>query len=117
MKRVYTAAHLPDAQLLVHALETHGVSARVVNESLQGGVGELPHIYPEVWIDDERDWEQARMLARRFDRNVTRSKGVVRCPHCDEDNPDTFEICWQCGTVIPPPSEPHGHEEEEKEDD
>ena len=115
MKRVYTAAHLPDAQMLVHTLERHGVRARVFNENLQGGVGELPHIYPEVWIDDERDWEEARSLVRRFDRDVGPSKGVIRCPHCHEDNPATFEICWRCGTVIATSSEPHGREEE-KED-
>lgn len=116
MKRVYTAAHLPDAQMLVHTLEEHGVRARVLNETLQGGVGELPHIYPEVWIDDESDWEQARSLARRFDQGGAGSHGTTRCPRCGEDNPATFEICWQCGAVIPPSSEPHGREEE-KEDD
>lgn len=114
MKRVYTAAHLPEAQLLVHTLESHGVRARVLNESLQGGVGELPHIYPEVWIDDASDWEEASSVVREFDRGVTRNKGMVRCPHCYEDNPATFEICWQCGTVIPPSNDPHGREEEKK---
>lgn len=114
MKRVYTAAHSPDAQLLVHALETRGIRARIFNESLVGGVGELPHVYPEVWVDDG-DWEQAREVAAQFDRGVTRSTGLVRCPHCDEDNPETFEICWQCGTVIPPLNEPHGREKEEKD--
>lgn len=115
MKRVYTAAHLPDAQMLVHTLASHGVSARVLNESLQGGVGELPHIWPEVWIDDERDWDRARSLVGKFDRAVTRNEGPIHCPHCHEENPATFEICWQCGTVIPPTDEPRGREEE-KED-
>jgi len=115
MKRVYTAAHLPDAQMLVHALESHGVPARVFNETLQGGVGELPHIYPEVWIDDESDWEEARSLVRRFDRNVTRNNGVIRCPHCHEDNPATFEICWQCGTVIATSSDQRGREEKNED--
>lgn len=114
MKRVYTAAHLPDAQMLVHALESHGVKARVFNESLQGGIGELPHIYPEVWIEDESDWDEARSLVRSFDRDVTRNKGVARCPRCHEDNPATFEICWQCGAVIPPSNDPHGCEEEKE---
>lgn len=115
MIRVYAAAHLPEAQMLVDALASHGIRARVLNEGLQGGLGELPQIYPEVWIDDERDWEAARSLVSSFDRGVTRSQGLIRCPHCYEENPDTFEICWQCGAVIPPSSEPHGREEE-KED-
>lgn len=117
MKRIYTAAHLPDAQLLVHTLECHGVRARVFNENLQGGVGDLPHVYPEVWIENERDWEQARSLAASFDRGVTQDKGVIRCPHCHEDNPSTFEICWQCGTAVSPLNESHGGQEEEAKDD
>jgi hypothetical protein len=116
MKRVYTAAHLPDAQMLVHALISHGVSARVFNENLQGGIGELPHVYPEVWIDDESDWDRARSLVGKFEQGVTPGKGGIRCPHCDEDNPATFEICWQCGTVIPPSTEPHGREKKKESD-
>lgn len=117
MKRVYTAAQLPDAQLVVHTLESQGIRARVVNETLQGGVGELPHIYPEVWIDDAEHWERARSLVREFEADVTQSSGVLRCPECDEENPATFEICWQCGAVIAPVNEVHGQEEKSNQSD
>jgi len=100
MKRVYTAAHLPDAQLLVHTLESNGIRARVINEPLQGGVGELPHIYPEVWIDDEHLWERARSLAEELERDVTAGGRVLCCPQCGEENPGTFELCWQCGAAV-----------------
>jgi len=112
MKRVYTAAHLPDAQLVVHTLESHGVRARVFNGTLQGGLGELPHIYPEVWIDDADDWDQARSLVEKFERDVTRNSGVVRCPECNEENPATFEICWQCGAAVAVADGSDGQEEE-----
>ena len=115
MRRAYTAAHLPDAHLLVHSLEAHGIPARVFRESLQGGIGELPHIYPEVWIDDESDWERARALVRKFEQDVTHHKGVSRCPRCHEENPASFEICWQCGTALPPVGDSHGCEEEEED--
>jgi hypothetical protein len=115
MKRVYMAAHLPEAQMLVHALESNGIKARVFNESLQGGIGELPHIYPEVWVENEGDWERARVLVEKFERDVTRDKGVVRCPQCREDNPASFEICWRCGAAFPPIDESDGREEEENQ--
>lgn len=116
MRRVYTAAHLVDAQLLTYSLESNGIWARVFNESLQGGVGELPHVYPEVWIEDDNDWERARSLVEKFERGVTRNKGVVRCPQCYEENPGTFEICWQCGTAIAPLNETHGRDETKEKD-
>lgn len=114
MKRVYMAAHLPDAQLLVHTLESNGVGARVFNETLQGGVGELPHVYPEVWIEDENDWEHARSLVEKFEHDVTRDKGVVRCPQCHVESPASFEICWQCGAALPAVDGSHGEEKENR---
>lgn len=113
MRRVYTAAHLPDAHLLAHSLEAHGVRVRVFNETLQGAIGELPHIYPEVWIENEEDFERARSLVRKFEQDVTRNKGVARCPQCREENPASFEICWQCGTSLPHVDESHGGDKEE----
>lgn len=101
--------------MFLHTLESHGVRARVFNENLQGGVGELPPVYPEVWVDDERDWDRARALVAQFERPVTRDQGLVRCRHCDEDNPATFEICWRCGTVIVQSEQAHGRAQE-KED-
>lgn len=115
MKRVYVAAHLPDAQLLVHTLESNGIKARVFNETLQGGVGELPHVYPEVWLEDDTDWAHARTLVEKFEQDVTHDKGVVRCQQCHEENPASFELCWQCGAALPPIDELHGCEEEKNQ--
>lgn len=115
MRRAYTAAHLPDAHLLAHSLEAHGIPARVFRETLQGGVGELPHVYPEVWIENESDWERARALISKFEQDVGRDRGAVQCPSCREENPASFEICWQCGTALPQSDESHGGEEEEKD--
>jgi len=116
MKRVYTAADLPDAHLLAHALESHGVRARVFNENLQGGFGELPHIYPEVWIEDERDWQRARDVTADFEREAAPRDRAVHCPACREENPGTFEICWHCGGVLPQQDRSHGGAEEEEKD-
>ena len=57
MKKIYSAATLPDAHLVRGLLGQAGIEAKVFNEKLQGGMGEIPftHAYPEVWIIDERD--------------------------------------------------------------
>jgi hypothetical protein len=26
--------------------------------------------------------------------------GTVICPHCREDNPGNFRVCWNCGEAI-----------------
>ena len=42
MRRVYTAAPLPEAHLMLQQLESAGINARVFNENAQGATGELP---------------------------------------------------------------------------
>jgi hypothetical protein len=97
MKKVYTAADLPQAYLLSHLLEQAGIAHYISNESLQGGVGELPftQTYPALWLYDAADYPRARAIIDRFE-NTQQGEGW-RCRACGEDNPPAFELCWKCG--------------------
>lgn len=101
MKRLYRAANLPDAYLLLHRLQHAGIEARVLNEHAQGGVGEIPftHAYPEVWLVEPVDADRARSVVADFERR-TSSETTVVCPFCYEESPGSFEICWRCGATI-----------------
>lgn len=102
MQRLYTAANLPEAYLVLHMLQAEGIAARVFNENAQGGVGELPftHTYPEVWVEREIDARAARAVIRRFEDSMKNSDAAVNCPHCEEENPPSFDVCWNCGTAL-----------------
>jgi len=101
VKRLYSAASLPEAHLLLHRLSEQGIPARVFNENAQGGVGELPftHAYPEIWIDDPADEHRAREIVEEFEHGAD-SATNRKCAECGETNPATFEICWHCAAVI-----------------
>lgn len=101
VKRVYAAASLPEAHLLLHTLQANDIAARIFNENAQGGVGELPftHAYPEVWIEHTDDEEEALRLVREFDIQVS-VEGSLACEKCGEVNPPTFEICWSCASPL-----------------
>jgi Putative prokaryotic signal transducing protein len=101
MKRIYSAANLPDAHIIAGLLGQAGVSARVFNENAQGGVGEIPfvHAWPEVWLEDEADTERALELIRGFEQGKD-TEGQVACPACGESNPGNFEVCWKCGAQL-----------------
>ena len=99
MRRIYTAATLPDAHLVVGLLAQAGIAAKVFNENAQGGVGEIPfiHAWPEVWLDNEHDSQRALEVIRGLERGGTDQQ--IRCSRCGESNPGNFEICWNCGVT------------------
>jgi Putative prokaryotic signal transducing protein len=97
MKRLYTAAHLPEAHLVRGLLAVRGIPVRIFNEYAQGGLGDLPaaSVLPELWLEDERDEGIAREIVNTYERQATLT-GVQACPNCGEENPRDFAVCWQC---------------------
>jgi hypothetical protein len=101
VKRVYGAANLPEAYLVLGMLSRAGIRAHVFNEHAQGAAGEIPlvHTYPELWVEDERDYARARHIIEEYERRAADDTGVI-CPACGESNPQAFEICWHCGQSL-----------------
>lgn len=101
MKKIYSAADLPEAHLISHLLARAGIAHHIFNENLQGGVGELPftHTWPDIWVIDDADAEPAGAVIREYERADTRGE-PRRCAVCQEENPPAFEICWRCGTSL-----------------
>ncbi len=101
MKRLCKAASLPDAHILRGVLEQEGIGIHVFNENAQSGVGQLPVVeaLPELWVADEKDFQRAQEVVRRFE-TAPRIEATVRCAACGEDNPSNFQVCWSCGASI-----------------
>jgi hypothetical protein len=60
MQVVYEAAHLVDAHLVRHALESAGIPVHIRGEALVGGIGELPAGGLVAVLVPEAAWPQAR---------------------------------------------------------
>lgn len=101
MKRLCKAASLPDAHILRGLLGQEGIEAHVFNENAQSGVGQLPvaEALPELWVDDEKDWQRAMEVVRGFEA-APRIDATLRCTACGEDNPGNFQVCWSCGAGL-----------------
>lgn len=101
MQKLYSAANLQDAYLLVHRLDRAGIEVRVLNEHAQGGLGELPftHVYPEVWLLDPADAARARRIVAEHEQGEA-APGTRLCRACREENPGGFELCWRCGAEL-----------------
>ncbi len=102
MKRIHTAANLPEAQLVKDMLVHHGIAARLLNANAASVAGELPieASLPQVWIDNDLHAARARELVAAYFAKRHHVGPPLRCPKCGEDNPSSFEICWACGTAL-----------------
>jgi hypothetical protein len=101
MKRIYTAAHLPDAHIVANLLRHAGIAVQVFNVNAAGAFGELPmeSSLPQVWLEQDKDEDKARALIETYQR--TADSSIVRpCSQCGEENPIAFETCWSCGKAV-----------------
>ena len=101
MQRVFTATNRTDAYLVVHRLAHAGIKAHVFNEHVASIVGDVPPdvALPQVWIDDDAEFERARQVLKAFEQERSRT-GTLFCPRCREQSPATFELCWNCGGAL-----------------
>lgn len=101
MLRLYQAADLQEAHLLMHQLAAEGIDAEIFNQYAQGGLGEIPfpNAYPEIWLVHEHDLGRARMVVYSFERRAEVIDHIT-CPACGEENPANFETCWHCGANL-----------------
>lgn len=81
-----------------HFVEEAGICCIVKNEYSAGGAGDLSPFdtWPELWVTDNEDYEQAvELLQRLFE--VQKRSTEWQCPQCEERNGPAFELCWKCG--------------------
>lgn len=100
MRRVYVATTALDAYLLRDQLAHAGIDAKVFNEFARGALGDIPcdAAQPQLWVDDE-DEARAEGVVRDF-ASRRAAVGSRTCRHCGEENPESFELCWNCGAGL-----------------
>jgi hypothetical protein len=64
-------------------------------------MGELPieASLPQVWVERDDDAPRARDIIHEYFKR-TPTGPPVRCPACGEENPSTFDLCWNCGAGL-----------------
>lgn len=101
-REVYLASDPVNAEIAKDMLASHGIAARVRNQYLWGGMGDLPaNVYPSVCVEDPADYAAARALIRAFERGPVEGGSTWRCPNCDEELDAQFDQCWNCQTERP----------------
>jgi hypothetical protein len=100
MKRLQQAPNLALATLWTDMLCGAGVPATVQRAWASSIVGELPpdQTLPEIWLQDDDQYEHARKLLREWQHLPNRHWA---CPGCHEVIEGPFDSCWNCGRAMP----------------
>lgn len=101
--RIYRAASLIDAQLIVDELAAGGMQARIAGHYLGAAVGELPaEGLVDVWLLEARHRRRARALIEEYEAERRRAALVPDhpCAGCGELLGAAFGHCWQCGRQV-----------------
>ncbi len=103
MKKIYTAANVPEAYLVRNLLQQAGIEALILNEHAIGALGDVPlaSAYPQVWIDRDHQAHHARQVIDAYE--TSRSDSAARhCLRCGEVSPGQFDLCWNCTAPLGP---------------
>ena len=95
MKKLMQAPNLVLATLWADQLGAAGIDASVQRAYASGIAGEIPpdQALPEVWLEDEAQFDHARALLDEWRRLPSRTWA---CPRCHEIVEGPFEQCWNC---------------------
>lgn len=99
MRKVFSSNELGEATLIRDALVHQGVEVTIQNEHSGGSAA--PGFRPpaEVWVMRDSAYEDARRIVIATISTLG-SKADLKpwaCASCGEENPQSFELCWNCG--------------------
>jgi hypothetical protein len=99
MRKVFSSYEVTETALVQDALVHHGVEVTVQNQ--YSGRTAVPGFRPpaEVWIKRDDDYETARRIVVETIATLTSKTDAQPwvCSHCQEENPQSFDMCWKCG--------------------
>lgn len=97
MIRVYSNESSLIVNHMKNILESRAISSCIKNETMQGiGIGELGMCWPELWIKDNSQQNEAEILIKDAISNLETSGEDWSCENCAEVNESAFNICWNC---------------------
>lgn len=99
LKKVFTNQNLTMVVNVQNLLLTHGISTELRNVYASGASGSLAftEVWPELWIEP-KDVIRAEAVLQDFHQQAD---VTWVCAECKEENPASFDYCWNCGQGSP----------------
>jgi rubrerythrin len=114
--QVYSCRDAMEAHLLQGMLESKGIAAVVMGETLANAAGALPFesaAFPTLWVD-QADHQCARSFVTTLQSERAHGRMPISapdwtCPNCGERIEGQFTDCWNCQTPRPQVSAEQPH--------
>ncbi|MBU3005892.1 putative signal transducing protein [Paraglaciecola arctica] len=97
MKQIYTNENRLLAMNSKNLLESAGIAVELKNEHTSGSAIPGHQIWLELWVNDD-DYNRAMELLSLSNKEESTS---WVCGKCGEDNPESFNVCWNCQAEKP----------------
>ncbi len=96
MKLIYTNENRFIVNNINNIIKNSGIETYLKNEFISGAAGDLSPFdtWLEVWVINDKDYAQSIELINALENNKQSFNWT--CPRCHEENPATFDNCWQC---------------------
>ena len=100
MKLVYSHPNSMILGSMSSALNEEGIETEIRNDILGGAAGEIApgETWVELWVVNEAQAEAATQRIKEILEQPERDDRL--CNRCQESNPATFDVCWQCGELV-----------------
>jgi methyl coenzyme M reductase beta subunit len=100
MKLVYSHPNSMILGSMSSALNEEGIETEIRNDILGGAAGEIApgETWIELWVINEAQAEAATQRIKEILEQPERDDRL--CNRCQESNPATFDVCWQCGELV-----------------
>ena len=85
-------------------LESNEIPTFMKNQFGTSGAGELPfvEVVPQLWVLNDSDEEQARVLIKELQREPGGESDVAWiCAKCGTPQEPAFTHCWKCSSPRP----------------
>ena len=100
----YTAANLTEAYLIQGLLEQESILVTILGENLTIAAGGLPaDVFHVDLLIEEYQYAKAVKIILEYEKKLKLSSQKLenwRCDDCDNLNPNSFDICWNCQSSI-----------------
>ncbi len=107
MSKVYVNEELLWVIQAKSTLEANGIDCFLRNEFASSIAGKVPfnETWPELWVHDNSDVEQASLILKRWQKELSKTEPEAhyvswKCEKCSETNEGNFSLCWSCGMTL-----------------